>query len=106
MNGRERSAEIRYVCTDDPQSPSIQSVVEVEVCSYQIEVATPLACTGEVEEAALLRVKQLGVFGYADNLSELSKDTASASSSNSFQGLKRRIDSTEPRDHQKKTPEL
>ena len=105
MNGRERSAEIRYVCTDDPHSPSIQSVIEVEVCSYQIEVATPLACTVEVEEAVLQRVKQLGVFGYADNPSELSKDSSS-SSSNSVQGLKRRIHSTEPRDYQKKIQEL
>lgn len=81
-NGQERSADVHYVCTDDAEAPFILSAVETEICTYRFEVATPLACTTDLEIAALNRVKELGVFGYSDTKKLKSRHSAATNQAN------------------------
>ena len=57
-----RVTAVRLHCS--PVS-EIFEVREPEVCRYVMQVRTPLACGREMEEQAMRRLEQLGVFGFA-----------------------------------------
>ena len=60
VNGIIRSADVHFKCHSGEST--IEDVTEVDVCNYIVEVSTPLACTPELERAALAQATSLGVF--------------------------------------------
>lgn len=61
-NGPKRSAVLHYSCGRDHE---IRSVTEIELCVYNIQVATPIACDEAAEERTRARLRELQVFGYS-----------------------------------------
>lgn len=59
-NGIIRSADVVYKCGRDTM---IESVIEIDVCNYRLQVSTPLGCTKEMEQRAYDRVNNLSLFG-------------------------------------------
>lgn len=58
-----RSVEVQLECSPHME---ILSVSEFEVCTYNMIVSTPLACSEASEEESIKRLDKLGVFGFTD----------------------------------------
>ena len=65
---RARVAQVSFVCAP---SAAIEAVEEREQCVYHLRVASPMACTADVEAASLARLDELGVFGYTQKTSKV-----------------------------------
>jgi hypothetical protein len=43
---------------------SISQIIETDICVYDMQILTPMACTEAVEKESLDILDKLGVFGY------------------------------------------
>lgn len=59
---KTRSVQVTFQCSPDH---AILDVVETEICSYDMIVATPMLCTENADALSTASLGKLGVFGYA-----------------------------------------
>jgi hypothetical protein len=83
----ERSVQVTFRCG---ATDTFERMVESETCKYDAIIATPLACTHEVEASSLDTLDRLGVFGFTRSTSEEGVRSGSGSGSNNRLTLEER----------------